>query len=835
MGDALTKEQLLGADDTEGNGSAAQATKAATVFNAVLASAPAEVKAKYASYSRAGSVITSPFSYAVYKIDVNLDGLVDIHNNNSLAVDPGTLREIVPEGMEILNFETGGHTHYGIQLFRAYDKYPGGDPGKGYIDWSGISDSNKYYAETSGNAVVWYELSPQGTDDNIYGARALALSSPIAALNNPYSYGITSSFAEATSGNGGILEFEFGEANQTGPPYAYNNAAYRLYVVMVPKSIENTSKEFTNSVELTYAEAEPAWDFVTTLWTNSAGAAALKKYVKLGDGSFVTNAYNVAFPENGDLKQAYKLELPTSSTSVFGANTVKFQDEADGRYFKEIVDNVVVTATAGASATTPLMTVKPLLTNGEAELTGFSAYNHAVIPSGNYVHSFDYTFRYENVPYGVAIKNTALRTVYTVVPLRLEFAKQDADDETAELTAWEFRAYYAALSGQADTDKPVKDALSGADIVFTPDRLSAYIIPDGYKPNAADGADIVLVETTPPTGYPLGYAGKEYQLRLNVNAVGSMSVTPVTVTTTSSNDYAAAFDESTGIASVTVYNKIPDTAAILIRKAVSGAAAYQAFGFTLTELNGAELDSGVKIDGAVQTVSTVGVIQQGTPQTVSFVLPRLEDGEYYYRITENPGSAAGWSYSSLSYVVQVTIIAGEAAVIYPASFSADLPPLFTNSYSGGGDDGGNGTTEPPDDRTPDTTTPETPDEGTPDTATPESPDEGTLATTTPLTPQYTPGGNDPQVPPVPIVVGNFLEPDDDGDFIELGEDGTPLGEWHWDEPLREWVFEEYLPPLGDLPHTGAAATAPGGVFLLLAAGCGLIASRLRRQEWHDKA
>jgi pilin isopeptide linkage protein len=212
---------------------------------------------------------------------------------------------------------------------------------------------------------------------------------------------------------------------------------------------------------------------------------------------------------------------------------------------------------------------------------------------------------------------------------------------------------------------------------------------------------------------------------------------------------------------------------------------------------------------------------------VRFVLAGLEDGDYYYRITENPGNTAGWSYSSISYAVQVAVTDGEAEVIYPGGYSADLPPLFTNSYySGGG--GESGTTEPP------ASTPAEP----PATTAPETPDVRTPDANTPATPPA-PGGNDPQVPPVPTVSGSSLVPGDNGTFIEIGEDGVPLGAWHWDDPLQEWVFEEYQPPLANLPQTGAMAGASGTflllALLLLAAGCSLMAVRLRRQGRHYNA
>jgi hypothetical protein len=67
------------------------------------------------------------------------------------------------------------------------------------------------------------------------------------------------------------------------------------------------------------------------------------------------------------------------------------------------------------------------------------------------------------------------------------------------------------------------------------------------------------------------------------------------------------------------------------------------------------------------------------------------------------------------------------------------------------------------------------------------------------------------------VPGHGLTPGPNGTWIELGEDGLPLGEWHWDEPTEQWVFDEYPPPLANLPQTGApGATGFAPVLGLLA-------------------
>ena len=80
---------------------------------------------------------------------------------------------------------------------------------------------------------------------------------------------------------------------------------------------------------------------------------------------------------------------------------------------------------------------------------------------------------------------------------------------------------------------------------------------------------------------------------------------------------------------------------------------------------------------------------------------------------------------------------------------------------------------------------------------------------------YVPGGSDPFVPPAPSERGNELveQVDDDGNiyYMEFGDDGTPLGEWHYDTELSEWLFEEYAPPLSNMPDTGISS--PAGLLL----------------------
>jgi hypothetical protein len=58
--------------------------------------------------------------------------------------------------------------------------------------------------------------------------------------------------------------------------------------------------------------------------------------------------------------------------------------------------------------------------------------------------------------------------------------------------------------------------------------------------------------------------------------------------------------------------------------------------------------------------------------------------------------------------------------------------------------------------------------------------------------------------PTPGAEGNSLIPGPNGTYVELDENGVPLGEWRYDDDAGEWVFDEYPPPLANLPQTGEA-------------------------------
>ena len=95
--------------------------------------------------------------------------------------------------------------------------------------------------------------------------------------------------------------------------------------------------------------------------------------------------------------------------------------------------------------------------------------------------------------------------------------------------------------------------------------------------------------------------------------------------------------------------------------------------------------------------------------------------------------------------------------------------------------------------------------------------------------QYIPGGNDPELPPLPQIPGAGLVQDGDG-WLEIDENGVPLGRWEWDPEPEEWVFMDWDIPLGPaMPRTGdevAALTLAINIFVLLGsmfAALGLVA------------
>jgi pilin isopeptide linkage protein len=132
------------------------------------------------------------------------------------------------------------------------------------------------------------------------------------------------------------------------------------------------------------------------------------------------------------------------------------------------------------------------------------------------------------------------------------------------------------------------------------------------------------------------------------------------------------------------------------------------FAFTLTQLGSADADD-VKAGGITRTARTSGTLSEGRAQTVSFeAIRNLAAGVHYFRVTENAGAAAGWTYDDARFVVRVDVSASNAVVTYPGG----EPPTFTNAYTSPGD-------VPPEDSPPsDSPTPDSPSEDGPS---PDSP------------------------------------------------------------------------------------------------------------------
>jgi pilin isopeptide linkage protein len=129
------------------------------------------------------------------------------------------------------------------------------------------------------------------------------------------------------------------------------------------------------------------------------------------------------------------------------------------------------------------------------------------------------------------------------------------------------------------------------------------------------------------------------------------------------------------------------SATVQARKLVGVDTAEQ-FAFTLTQLNSADADD-VKAGGITRAARTSGALTEGRAQAVSFeAIRNLAAGVYYFRVTENAGTAAGWTYDDARFVVRVDVSAANAVVTYPDG----EPPTFTNAYTS---EGGGGT--PPED------------------------------------------------------------------------------------------------------------------------------------------
>jgi pilin isopeptide linkage protein/LPXTG-motif cell wall-anchored protein len=291
-------------------------------------------------------------------------------------------------------------------------------------------------------------------------------------------------------------------------------------------------------------------------------------------------------------------------------------------------------------------------------------------------------------------------------------------------------------------------------------------------------------------------------------------------------------------AAITVTNRYQEekpSVSLGITKRVQGsnAPANIPFTFTLTRLGSADPSD---VTGVVGTQVYTYTGTASSPVNFNNIIFDNE-GIYFYKVTEVNDARPNWTYSSNVYIVRVTVSREAGSDDLTAKVeTVSGSDIFINRFSAGG-----GPTVPP--SPPPTIPPITPQEpqieSTPTpgpTPTPDEPEdpstphiifpEGTTPDDFPnidfnATQPYpdTPGGTNPEAPPVPTTPGNRLMPvteDDETYFIEFDDDDVPLGKWHWDDDEDEWMwfFDDDVPLGAFMPATGEVSI----MHLLSAAG-----------------
>jgi hypothetical protein len=560
----LTKEQVV-------SSAAAEA-----IFESIVSAVPVE---KRSGYKPAGSdVITDANTYTVFKIVINEQGLAKLHTNSIDGdVSPAAFREIVPSGMAILTVEdSNANVYYGIKLIRTT-----GNPYKPFVDEDGKTGVYIDY-----DRALNTEIAFRGHDDNIRSMKAWTTAADGNNVDDSSRFGLTSSFippgADADHGGGELL-INFGKA-PAGQPAAnyYDNAEYTLYVIMVPDEIPETPAELTNHVTLDYPEILDGQAADSSVYlTRNAGSAGVKKYVLgmnvPGSNKYISGDYVVTLPGIlGEVYQPYRLLLPSAASTPFAPGTVTISDYGDERYidlsefqisdvdvraYSSIVEAEISNINiSGATPATTAMAVTEIVPGITKEKAGFAAGNVLEIPATRYYHTFDYAYKYVGVPYGVAIKNTAIRSVYTVTPLKFDLLKFDQADQSKTLTGWEFAAYYSKADDPtaADRSRPVLD-IYGNPTAFTATSGSLFVVPEGYSPRSAGSWHVVFVETKQPIGYPASNIGLQVPAVITSTDTGTLSVAPLVGDSSVGADGAKAsyvtFSAVTGEVIVTAYNK----------------------------------------------------------------------------------------------------------------------------------------------------------------------------------------------------------------------------------------------------------------------------------------
>lgn len=477
-------------------------------------------------------VISDPKTYIVYEIYINRDGFEYLSNNRDPSIPASHFVEQIPDELELLTYKVSGNDREYL-AFRM-DRYYG---------------TPKFDVE--GGSVISY------ANGSMYKSQGVFFATPYDKLNSYQGsygtrgrdFGIDAVYSP-NNGKNATLAFTFGPTALKNS-YIYNyydDVAYRLQVVMLVRPTSVQERSIVNTVKLSY----PAITGYTNTqydvqWNASAGGSAINKFVwDEKTQSYVTNQYTVVAPDKDDAERAleipYRLELP--SNTLIEKNKVSFSDVHDTRYYDSIVGDIDIAVNADTGTHSPYMDTR-------LTATGFESWNKENLPNQKITHIYEYTARYENVPYGTAVRNTAAKTVFAVVPLELSLTKKDADNDR-ELTGYEIHAYYetAPGSGLPDEENPVTDAITGAEVIFKKKSDAFLVVPDGYNPRTAGSWNVVLVEKKAPDGYP--NSQQTFRLTINSAANGDLTVTDVAESTPKT--YAVSTQSGDRSTAITVYN-----------------------------------------------------------------------------------------------------------------------------------------------------------------------------------------------------------------------------------------------------------------------------------------
>lgn len=487
----------------------------------------------------ANGVASNAYTYVVYEIDINYDGLVKLHEKGM-----GELVDTIPNGVELLRYQKDSKTYYGFGVQRITGSPKVALPdGRTYIDRSNSSFYRTTNLKFENHDI--YSGYTSGTAASTYGVRA--------------KYDVDNR----------ELSLKFEESVED------DGVAYRLYVVcLLDSNLTESRKEINNVVSLTYGESKTTVSSSKEIiWSYDAATAAIDKFVVDQNGDRIAGAYQVLEPAADHRYQvSYRIELP--SNGKIAAGTVKFADRPSPlRYYEGIVNDVRITSPSFTGVTV------------NTTFGGFDAVNAIETPATATTHKFDFTFQFEDVPYGTVLRNTAIVSAHAVVPLRLNLEKLDGEDNSIALRDYVIKAYYANQDGSVDYNAPVQD-VNGAEIEFTDSADSFDFIPRRYTTQMTNSTwDIILVEETAPAGYENG-VGLQVPVQVTSDASGNLSVTKDSLA-----GLYGVENDTYGETGITVYNN-KDLVRARIEKVDGGGKPLPSptpqspITFTITPLNG---------------------------------------------------------------------------------------------------------------------------------------------------------------------------------------------------------------------------------------------------------